>query len=262
MRTPEEIKRDVRDHYTGVVNTATCCGPACGCAADFTFAESYAGREGYVADADLALGCGIPTDAAGIRPGQTVVDLGSGAGNDCFVARQLVGDNGRVIGLDFTPAMIRKAQENAAKLGFTNVEFIRGEIEHMPLADGIADVIVSNCVLNLVPDKRMAFSEMLRVLKPGGRFAVSDTVTRGEVPVEVRDVAELHAGCISGAINRDDYLDLLKKVGFVDVEIRKEREQELSDEFLTSYLSPSQVRSFRESGTSIASITVTGRKPS
>lgn len=261
MRTSEEIKRDVRNHYTGVANTASCCGPACGCSADFTFAESYAGREGYLPDADLALGCGIPTAAADIRLGQTVVDLGSGAGNDCFVARQLVGEVGRVIGLDFTPAMIRKAQENAAKLGFTNVEFVRGEIEHMPLADAIADVIVSNCVLNLVPDKRAAFSEMLRVLKPGGRFAVSDTVTRGGVPPEVQDVAALHAGCISGAIDRDMYVGLLKDVGFVDVEIRKERVQELSDEFLHGYLSPQQVHSFRESGTSIASITVTGMKP-
>jgi SAM-dependent methyltransferase len=261
MRTSEEIKNDVRNHYTAVVNTPqSCCGSACGCSADFTMAESYAGREGYVAEADLALGCGIPTDIADIRPGQTVVDLGSGAGNDCFVARQLVGDTGRVIGLDFTPAMIRKARENAAKLGFGNVEFVRGEIEHMPLADGIADVVVSNCVLNLVPDKRVAFAEMYRIIRPGGRFAVSDIVLHGSMAPEIKDVAALYAGCISGAIDQEEYLAWLRDAGFRDVEVRKERPYDLTDEFLASYVTPEEIRAFRTSNASIVSITVSGKK--
>lgn len=263
MNSPDQIKHEVRNHYTKVVNTASsCCGSACGCGTDVTFADPYAGREGYVPEADLGLGCGIPTDVADIRPGETVVDLGSGAGNDCFVARHLVGPAGRVIGLDFTPAMVRKAQEHAAKRGFTNVEFVRGEIEQMPLQDGVADVVVSNCVLNLVPDKRKAFAEMFRIIKPGGRFAVSDTVIRGQLTPEVREAAVLYAGCVSGAIGRDEYVQWLKDAGFVDVSVRTERAYDLSDDYLAGSLSAEQIRSFRASDAAVLSITVTGRKPS
>lgn len=263
MNTPEEIKTEVRNHYTKVVNTSSsCCGSACGCGTDVTFNDSYVGREGYVAEADLGLGCGIPTDIADIRPGDTVVDLGSGAGNDCFVARHQVGATGRVIGLDFTPAMVRKAQEHAAKLGLTNVSFVRGEIENMPLENGVADVVVSNCVLNLVPDKRVAFSEMYRIIKPGGHFAVSDTVTQGVMPTEAKKAAELYAGCISGAIDREEYLSLLREAGFESVEVRKERPYELTDEFLAGSLTADQIARFRASQAAVVSITVSGKKPS
>lgn len=263
MNSPDKIKQEVRNHYTKVVNTASsCCGSACGCKADFTFAESYAGHEGYVPDADLGLGCGIPIDVADMKPGETVVDLGSGAGNDCFVAQRIVGPTGRVIGVDFTPAMIRKAQENAAKLGVGNVEFVRGEIEHLPLNNGVADVIVSNCVLNLVPDKKAAFAEMVRVLKPGGRFAVSDLVVDGDLPDEVRSVAALYGACISGAVRREEYLDWLREAGFADVAVRKEKPYELSDEFLAEHLQPEQIARFRASGAKIVSITVNGTRAS
>lgn len=262
MNSPDQIKHEVRNHYTKVVNTASsCCGSACGCSTDVSFADPYAGREGYVPEADLGLGCGIPTDVADIRPGETVVDLGSGAGNDCFVARHLVGETGRVIGLDFTPAMVRKAQEHAAKRGFTNVEFVRGEIEQMPLENGVADVVVSNCVLNLVPDKPKAFAEMYRIIKPGGRFAVSDTVTLGTLPPGVRDAVVLYAGCVSGAIDRDEYVRRLQEAGFADVEVRKEKAYEVTDEYLASTLAADQIAAFKASDARILSITVTGRKP-
>lgn len=261
MQSPDQIKHEVRNHYTEVANTvASCCGSACGCGSDVTFNESYAGRDGYVPEADLGLGCGIPTDVADIRPGETVLDLGSGAGNDCFVARTLVGDTGRVIGVDFTPAMIRKAQANAAALGVSNVEFLKGEIEHLPLANATVDVIVSNCVLNLVPDKRAAFGEMARVLKPGGRFAVSDIVVDGVLPDDVRTVAALYGACISGAIGRNEYVTGLREAGFADVEIRKERPYDLPDTFLAGYLSAEAIAAFRSSGARVVSVTVSGRR--
>ncbi len=261
MNSPDQIKHEVRDHYTAVVNTSSsCCGSACGCTADVTFAESYAGHEGYVAEADLGLGCGLPTDIADLKPGETVVDLGSGAGNDCFIAQRLVGPTGRVVGVDFTPAMIRKAQANAAALGITNVEFVRGEIEHLPLSDAMADVVVSNCVLNLVPDKKQAFAEMARVLRPGGRFAVSDMVVEGVLPDAVRTVAALWGACISGAISKGDYLGWLGEAGFEGVTVRKEKPYELSDEFLSDHLTSEQIVAFRRSGAKIVSITVVGRR--
>jgi ubiquinone/menaquinone biosynthesis C-methylase UbiE len=262
MNSPDQIKLEVRNHYTKVVNTSSsCCGSACGCGTDVTFADPYAGREGYVAEADLGLGCGIPTDVADIQAGNTVVDLGSGAGNDCFVARHLVGESGRVIGVDFTPAMVRKAQEHATKRGFTNVEFVRGEIEQIPLDAGVADVVVSNCVLNLVPDKRKAFAEMYRIIKSGGHFAVSDTVTRGTLTPDVKSAAVLYAGCVSGAIDRDEYVQLLREASFQEVSIRKERAYDLTDEYLAETLSAEQINAFRGSGSAVLSITVTGRKP-
>ncbi len=261
MNTSDEIKTTVRDKYTEIVNTkgATCCGP-CGCSDDLTFAEDYTAQEGYVPEADLALGCGIPTDAVSIQSGETVLDLGSGAGNDAFVARRLVGDTGRVIGLDFTPAMIRKAEDNARKLGYTNVEFVRGDIEEIPLPDDTADVVVSNCVLNLVPDKRRAFTEMARVMKPGGRFGISDIVIEGELPNNVKKVAELYAGCVSGAVSRTEYLDGLREAGFGDVQVTKEKEYTLDRQFLSQYLTPAEIDGFFYSGSRIKSITVKGRK--
>ena len=194
--------------------------------------DQYDHLDGYVADADLGLGCGLPTEFAKIRKGDTVVDLGSGAGNDVFVARHETGDDGRVIGVDFTPAMIEKARRNAETLGYTNVEFVQGDIEEMPLADGIADVVISNCVLNLVPDKPAVLSEIYRVLKPGGHFSISDIVLIGELPDDLRQAAEMYAGCVSGAVQKDDYLTAIVDAGFTNITIQKEKVITVPDEIL------------------------------
>ncbi len=262
MNTADEIKKSVRNAYTEIANIrdASCCGP-CGCKPEVSFADDYSTKEGYVAEADLALGCGIPTDAVNIQRGETVLDLGAGAGNDAFVARQLVGEEGRVIGLDFTPAMVRKATANAQKLGFTNVEFVRGDIEQMPLPNDTADVVVSNCVLNLLPDKSKGFAEMFRVMKPGGRFGISDIVVEGDLPGSVRHVAALYAGCVSGAIPKEAYLEGLRSAGFTSLVVQKEKEHELTRESLAEHLPPADVEAFFASGSRILSITVAGIKP-
>jgi SAM-dependent methyltransferase len=261
MDTTEEIKKTVRNAYTEIVTTepTSCCGP-CGCSEDLSFASDYSEKDGYVKDADYALGCGIPTDAVRIQEGETVLDLGAGAGNDAFVARRLVGDTGKVIGLDFTPAMILKAQENAKKLGVTNVEFVLGDIESMPLADNTADVVVSNCVLNLLPDKEKGFAEMFRVMKPGGRFGISDIVVEGDLPEKVRRVAELYAGCVSGAIRKEAYLDGLRAAGFSNLVVQKEKEFHLTRDLLTEFLDPEDINAFLASGSRVLSITVSGER--
>ena len=223
--------------------------------------ESYADIDGYEADADLSLGCGLPTEYANMQPGETVLDLGSGAGVDAFVARRAVGSEGKVYGVDMTESMVQKARRNAETLGYTNVEFQLGEIEALPLEDNVIDIALSNCVLNLVPDKQQAFSEIFRVLRAGGRFCISDIVSTGELPDGVRDVAELYAGCISGAIPQNDYLEIIRGAGFSDVQIVKERAVELSDEALRPHLSEDNLDAFRASGAGLLSVTVTGRKP-
>jgi ubiquinone/menaquinone biosynthesis C-methylase UbiE len=222
--------------------------------------DEYNHLEGYVADADLGLGCGLPTEHAGIIKGNTVVDLGSGAGNDVFVARAIVGDEGKVIGLDMTEEMVEKANFNKAKLGFDNVEFHLGDIEQMPFENNIADVVVSNCVLNLVPDKRKAFSEIYRVLKPGAHFCVSDIVIKGQLPVGLKKSAEMYAGCVAGALQQDDYLGIIKETGFRNVEVKKTKVIELPDEVLENYLDKSEVKNFKMSNVGIFSITVVGYK--
>jgi arsenite methyltransferase len=266
METPEELKAVVKEKYTAIAgqtreeNASSCCG-AGKCTVDYeVFAEDYTRLKGYSADADLALGCGIPTEFAQIRSGDTVIDLGSGAGNDVFVARTLVGENGKVIGIDMTDAMIEKARANNDKLGFNNVEFRLGDIEKLPVTSGKADVIVSNCVLNLVPNKAKAFTEMFRVLKTGGHFSVSDVVVSGNLPPAIRNAAEMYAGCVSGAIDKPLYLELLRKAGFTDVEVKKEKPINLPDETLLQFMSAADVASFRASGATISSITVYGRK--
>lgn len=266
--TPEAIKAMVREKYARIAeqskeqNAASCCG-AGGCSTEtYTiFAEDYTQKEGYLADADLGLGCGIPTEFAHIQPGNVVLDLGSGAGNDAFVARHLVGDGGKVIGVDMTEAMIDKARDNADKMGFHNVEFRLGEIEKLPLAADRVDVIVSNCVLNLVPDKARAFAEMYRVLKPGGHFCVSDIVLGGILPDGLRHVAELYAGCVSGAVEAETYLGLLKEAGFQQITVHKNREILLPTDLLEAYLSPEQLAQYRNQGGVVRSITVSGYKP-
>lgn len=268
METASDIKDMVRSKYGEIAaqskeqNAASCCG-AGGCSTvDYTiFAEDYSKMKGYLADADLALGCGVPTEFAQIHEGNVVVDLGSGAGNDAFVARAITGESGKVIGVDMTPQMIDKARENADKLGFNNVEFRLGDIENIPIAANRADVVISNCVLNLVPDKRRAFEEMFRILKPGGHFSVSDVVLNGELPDGLRNDAEMYAGCVSGAIQMDTYLHLLHDVGFTAITVQKQKTIELPDDILANYLSAEEIATMRAGQTGILSITVYGEKP-
>lgn len=263
----EDLKTIVRDKYSEIAlqskeqNETSCCG-AGGCSTvDYTiFSEDYSTLKGYNADADLGLGCGLPTEFALIKEGNMVVDLGSGAGNDAFVAREITGPTGKVLGLDMTPAMINKARENAEKLGFNNVEFRLGDIEEMPIGGNQADVVVSNCVLNLVPDKKKAFSEIHRILKPGGHFSISDVVIQGELPEGLRDQAEMYAGCVSGAILKDDYLELIQKTGFKNIQVQKERAINIPDEILANYLSADEIRQVREGQVGIFSINVYGEK--
>ena len=267
MNTNDEIKSMVREKYSAIANqpnnAASCCGATSSCnnEAYKIMADDYSKLEGYNADADLALGCGLPTEFARIEEGDTVIDLGSGAGNDAFVARKLVGEKGRVIGIDFTEAMISRARQNAENLSFNNVEFRQGDIEDMPVTSNRADVIVSNCVLNLVPNKHKVFAEIFRVLKPGGHFSISDIVLEGELPPKWKDVAELYAGCVSGAIQKQDYLDIIDEAGFEKVELQKDKTIVVPDEILGEYFSDKEIQEFKNSNTRIASITVYAEKP-
>jgi len=243
--------------------SSSCCGPSCcGDGADYViFSEDYKNLNGYDPEADLGLGCGIPTEFAGIKTGDTVVDLGSGAGNDCFVARALTGDTGSVIGIDMTEQMIEKARNNVKKLGYSNVEFRLGDIEDMPVISDSTDVVISNCVLNLVPDKGKAFSEIFRILKPGGHLSVSDIVLRGELPEKIMHAAEMYAGCVSGAIEIEEYLRLMTQAGLTNLLIQKEKTIIIPDEIMLKYLNPSELTDFRKSNTGIYSITVYAEKP-
>jgi len=267
MLTNNEIKEMVKEKYGEIAESnSSCCGPTSCCGStdkvvDYTIMQDdYTNLEGYVADADLGLGCGLPTEYAGIKKGDTVVDLGSGAGNDVFVSRAIVGEEGKVIGLDFTKEMIDKANENKEKVGFTNVEFKFGGIEEIPLENDIADVVVSNCVLNLVPDKEKAFAEMYRIIKPGGHFCVSDIVLKGELPAELKKSAEMYAGCVSGAIQQADYLEIINNAGFKNVEIKKTKVIELPENVLTEYLTEAEIKVFKENNVGIFSITIVGFK--
>jgi len=219
-------------------------------------ADDYKGLQGYNPEADLGLGCGLPTQFAKIKKGDVVIDLGSGAGNDCFIARAETGETGKVIGVDFTQAMISKARANAEKLNYHNVEFRFGEIESLPVTSGIADVIVSNCVLNLVPDKQKAFAEIHRALKPGGHFSISDIVLSGHLPEKIMETAELYAGCVSGGIPKDEYMKIIKDTGFENITIQKEKRVVVPDEVLASYLSTDEIKAYHESGAGVFSITV------
>lgn len=269
MKTDQELKDMVKEKYgaiadsTGAENRSTCCGSTCGCSSvEFSvMAEDYTRLPGYVPDADLSLGCGLPTEFAMIRPGDTVVDLGSGAGNDCFIARSIAGASGRVIGIDMTEPMIAKARANAAKLGFSNVEFRLGDIENIPVEGNTADVVVSNCVMNLVPDKAKAFAETFRILRPGGHFSISDIVLLGELPQGLRDEAALYAGCISGAVQKEEYLRVIGGAGFTNVTVQKERLIDVPNEILIRHLSLEQLREMKRNRVGIFSVTVYAEKP-
>lgn len=268
MPTEEQLKEIVRKKYSEIAlqdketNMSSCCG-AGGCSTEVynIMSDDYTTLEGYNADADLGLGCGLPTQFARIKKGDVVVDLGSGAGNDCFIARHETGETGKVIGIDFTPAMVDKARANAEARGFNNVEFRQGDIEHMPISANVADVIVSNCVLNLVPNKNGVFQEIYRVLKPGGHFSISDVVLVGALPDGLRKDAEMYAGCVAGAIQKQVYIELIDANGFENVTIQKEKAIVIPDDILKNYLSQDNINSFKTRDTGIFSITVFAQKP-
>jgi len=268
MQTEEQLKEIVRKKYSEIAlqdketNMSSCCG-AGGCSTEVynIMSEDYTTLNGYNADADLGLGCGLPTQYAQIKKGDVVVDLGSGAGNDCFIARHETGETGKVIGVDFTPAMIDKARSNAEVRGFNNVEFRQGDIESMPITANTADVIVSNCVLNLVPNKDAVIKDIYRVLKPGGHFSISDVVLVGALPEGLRKDAEMYAGCVSGAIQKEVYMELIHANGFEQVTIQKEKAIIIPDDILINYLSTEQIAAFKNGATGIFSVTVFAKKP-
>lgn len=262
VKDKEAVKAMVREKYAQIAsqsreqNLSSCCGAGpCSDSTYTIFSDDYSSLEGYVAEADLGLGCGIPTEYADLRPGMTVLDLGSGAGNDVFVARRIVGPEGKVIGVDMTDKMLELARDNAERLGYNNVEFRKGEIEALPIARARIDVVISNCVLNLVPDKQKAFDEIFRVLKPGGRFCISDVVLNGELPAGLNEAAEMYAGCVSGAMQKSDYLAVIHNAGFENVEIKKTKPIVIPEDILAAYDAKASDLPV------IESITVTGQKP-
>jgi len=269
MTSSINIKQTVKEKYAEIAlgtQGQGCCGPSsycCGNADVINFSmigDEYNNVDGYVSEADLGLGCGLPTKYAGIKKGDMVVDLGSGAGNDVFIARSIVGEIGKVIGIDMTEEMIEKANSNNKKLGYKNVEFRLGDIEKIPLEANTADVVVSNCVLNLVPDKVKAFSEVYRILKPGAHFCVSDVVIQGELTEELKKSAEMYAGCVSGALPQIDYLQTISDAGFSNIEIKKTKRIELPEDLLALYLSQKGIKEYKENLKGIFSITVVGTK--
>lgn len=265
----DEKKELVKQRYSELalnsdsLKDACCCGtnPTTPSKKVFTImSEDYSQLKGYEADADLGVGCGLPTEYANIREGNTVVDLGSGAGNDCFIARAEVGDSGQIIGIDFSPQMVEKARRNATKRAYTNVEFLEGDIENMPLADNTADVVVSNCVLNLLPEKNKIFKEIHRVLKLGGHFCISDVVLEGHFPKEFTDNASMYAGCIASAIQKNDYMAEIEKINFEEVSIQRTKTVLIPDDVLEEHLDKETIAKYKAGNVGIYSITVTGRK--
>jgi ubiquinone/menaquinone biosynthesis C-methylase UbiE len=259
-----QIKEMVRARYGGIAAQATeasCCAPAASsCCGSETASHDKARRMGYSEaelatvpeGANLGLGCGNPQAIAAMQPGEIVVDLGSGAGFDCFLAARQVGDAGQVIGVDMTHEMLKKARDNAARIGASNVEFRLGELEHLPIADNTADVVISNCVINLVPDKAQVFHEALRVLKPGGRLAVSDVINIAPLPAELLADPALLCGCVAGAAPAERIETWLREAGFVDLRVTPNFE---SREMVESWASDRSIENY------IASAMVEARKP-
>jgi arsenite methyltransferase len=270
MQNETQIKELVKEKYGQIANQkieqnlSSCCGATSACCGDEVYnimADDYTKLEGYNPAADLGLGCGLPTEFAKIKEGDTVIDLGSGAGNDAFIARKITGEKGKVIGIDFTEKMIEKARANAEKLGFNNIEFRLGDIDNMPVTSNYADVIVSNCVLNLVPNKFKVINEIYRVLKPGAHFSISDIVLQGNLPAKWKEVAELYAGCVSGAVQKNVYFEMIEGAGFKNIILQKEKEIIIPDEILKNYLSEDEIAAYKKGDTKILSITVYADKP-
>ena len=227
----DDIRKVVRNKYGQIAKQGTsCCGSVSSCCGSESTAERISGNIGYTGEdmnavpdgANLGLGCGNPLALASLKEGETVLDLGSGAGFDCFLASPRVGEPGRVIGVDMTPEMLEKARKNAEKGNYENVEFRLGEIENLPVADDKVDVVISNCVINLAPDKKRVFEETYRVLKPGGRIMISDITLLADLPDFIRNSMEAYVGCVSGAIRKEDYLKTIEQAGFQDVEVMEE----------------------------------------
>jgi len=268
MENQQNVKDIVKEKYGAIAEQTNEENSGCGCCCgskkkivDYTImADDYSNLDGYAKEADLGLGCGLPTEFAALNKGDVVVDLGSGAGSDAFVASKIVGDTGKVIGIDMTEEMNDLANENKTKLGFNNVEFKIGEIEALPLENDSSNVVISNCVLNLVPSKEKAFSEIHRILKKDGHFCVSDIVIVGNLPEDLKKSAEMYAGCVAGAIQKDDYIGIIKNTGFKNVEIKKTKTITIPDDILIKYLNEEQLAEFKSSGIGIFSITVVGYK--
>lgn len=232
MKDNEDIKKAVRERYGAYAETSSsCCGPKSSCCGGTKINDEINSAPGYTKEqmssvpdgANLGLGCGNPVVIASLKPGETVLDLGSGAGFDCFLAANKVGDSGRVIGVDMTPEMLTKARRNAISGGYKNVEFRLGEIENLPVSDNNVDVVISNCVINLAPGKARVFAEVFRVLKPGGRFMISDIVLTAPLPEFIRESVQAYVGCISGALLKNNYLDIIKNTGFANIEVLSEK---------------------------------------
>lgn len=265
--TNDKLKEIVKQKYSDIAlqgkETGCCCGNTQQKEVYNIMSDDYSTLEGYNEDADLGLGCGLPTQYAGIKKGDTVIDLGSGAGNDCFIAQAEVGNEGKIIGIDFSEPMIEKAKANAEKRGIQNVSFRQGDIEDMPVSAGRADVVISNCVLNLQPSKDRIFHEIYRVLKTGGHFCISDVVLNGDIPDKLKQAAEMYVGCVSGAIPKNKYLQKIKEAGFAEITICKEKPIVIPDEILERYLNKDEINAFKTiNGNVIVSITVTGTKSS
>lgn len=267
MKDNDQIKEMVKQKYSEIAlqdqdtNASSCCGSGSSSMEVYNImTDEYTHLEGYSAEADLKLGCGLPTEFAKIEKGDTVIDLGSGAGNDCFVARHETGESGKVIGIDFTETMIDKARVNADKLGYNNVKFRLGDIENIPVAAEMADVVVSNCVMNLVPDKPKAFSEVYRILKPSGHFSISDIVLTGDLPDKIKNAAEMYAGCVASAIQKENYMQIIKDTGFKNLSLQKKKPIIIPEDILKDYLNEEEIKAYQAKENVIYSITVYGEK--
>jgi len=272
----EKIKKMVREGYAKIAKKEdSYCGPAVSCCHSADLHEETSKKIGYSEEelrsvpegANLGLGCGNPVALASLEKGETVLDLGSGTGLDCFLAAKKVGEKGRVIGVDMTPEMIDKARENARKGNYENVEFRLGEIENLPVADNTADIVISNCVINLSPDKRRVFKEAFRVLKPSGRVMISDIVLLKKLPEAIKKSVKAYIGCLSGAIMKDKYVELIKEVGFQEVKIIEETHfpiECMGSDFTAKAVMDSNipVEKVKEIAKSVASVKVYGAKPS
>lgn len=269
----EEIKKAVRGRYASIARQGSSCCESASCCCGGNVAEVRSRGIGYTdeelavipEEANLGLGCGNPIAFASLKEGETVLDLGSGAGMDCFLAASKVGKSGKVIGVDMTPDMLERARENARQGGYANVEFRLGEIEYLPVADNTVDIIISNCVINLAPDKGRVFKEAYRVLKPGGRLMVSDIVLFKELPPSIKDSIAAYVGCVGGAVIREQYLGAINDAGFENVKIIEETsvdwlvDDAAAEGFLESIGIPLKVA--KEAAGSVTSIRVAGVKP-
>lgn len=272
----EKIKKIVKDKYAKIAQQkSSCCGPVSSCCGSKDTTEQISKNLGYAPEeirsvpegANLGLGCGNPVALASIKAGDTVLDLGSGAGFDCFLAAPRVGEKGRVIGVDMTPDMVAKANENLNKGGYANVEFRLGEIESLPVEDDAVNIVISNCVINLSPDKLKVFQEVFRVLKPGGKFFISDIVLRHELPEDIKQSVEAYVGCVAGAILKDQYIDAIKGSGFQNIKILDESsfpiESIVIDPGIEGFIKSLDIPREKaiETVSAVLSIKVSGEKP-